>query len=292
MEKHPDYRQLIKNLFTQAESLEFALPAFNYNDQWELEAIIQAAKAENAPVLIAASAAAYRALGVEMMEVLGRMAMRQQAAVFSHLDHARQFEECKAAVDAGFASIMIDGSSLPFEENISITRQVVDYAHAHGVFVEGELGRIGGWGDETDHPDQLLVQVEEVVRFIVDTGVDSLAIAIGNAHGFYQAAPQLDFDLLRQVKALTSIPLVLHGGTGILQEDLKKVIRLGIRKVNIGTMIHYRYTQGLKAVLEKNPETTDVIHLFSSAIIPVVDTIREAIRACNASGRAKLLQKV
>jgi ketose-bisphosphate aldolase len=292
MENHSDCRQLIKSLFAHAEALEFAVPAFNYNDLWELEAIVQAAKAETAPVLVAASASAYRVLGIEMMAAIGRAAMAQQASVFCHLDHARKVEECKAAVDAGFSSVMIDGSPLPFDKNISITRQVVEYAHARGIFVEGELGRIGGREDEAITSGQSLVQIEEVIRFITETGVDSLAIAIGNAHGFYKAAPQLDFDRLQQVKGLTSIPLVLHGGTGIPKEDLKKAIRLGIRKVNIGTNVHFHYTQGLRAALEQNPETTDIPRLFTSAIVPVVEAVREAIRACGASGKGEFLQQV
>jgi fructose-bisphosphate aldolase class II len=292
MENHSDCRQLIKSLYAHAESLEFALPAFNYNDLWELEAIVQAAKAETAPVFAAASALAYRTLGIEMMAAIGRAAMAQHAGVFCHLDHARKLEECRAAVDAGFASVMIDGSALPFDENIWITRQVVEYAHARGKFVEGELGRLGGREVEAGNSGQSLVQVEEVVRFITETGVDSLAIAIGNAHGFYKAAPQLDFDRLQQVKGLTSIPLVLHGGTGIPQEELMKAIRLGIRKVNFGTIVHYHYAQGLRAALEQNPETTDIVHLFTSAIAPVVEAVREAIRACGASGKVKFLQGV
>ena len=167
-------------------------------------------------MLVAASAVAYRTSGVEMMAALDRAAMAKQNGVFSHLDHAQKVEDCRNAVDAGFASIMIDGSALPIEENIAFTRQVVEYAHAHGRFVEGELGCIGG-REAVVSASQSLVQVEDVVSFINETGIDLLAIAIGNAHGFYKKLPQLDFKRLQQVNKLNPIPLVLHSGTGITQ---------------------------------------------------------------------------
>jgi ketose-bisphosphate aldolase len=279
------YRDRLQCVFAHAEARGYAVPAFNYSDPWELRAIVRAAETERAPVLAAASVGAYRVLGIKVMAALGRVAMEQHMGVFSHLDHARRAEECIAAVDAGFASVMIDGSALPLDENIALTHQVVAYAHPRGVFVEGELGRIGGREDDIAVAAAALVRVEEVTRFVEETGVDALAIGIGNAHGFYRAEPQLDFDRLAEVRRVASVPLVLHGGTGIPDEDLRRVIQLGMRKVNIGTLLHYTYVQGLRAELKSNPSTKDLAGLLSVASEPIVAVLRPYLMICGASGQ-------
>lgn len=279
------YRERLRRIYAHAEVAGYAVPAFNYNDLLELVAIVEAGRAEQAPVLVAASASAYRVFGIDVMGALGRSAMGRHAGVFCHLDHARQAEEGITAVDAGFASVMIDGSALPLEENIALTRRVVAYAHPRGVFVEGELGRIGGQEDEAAAIQGALVRVEDVARFVEATDVDSLAIAIGNAHGFYKAEPELDFERLVEVKRTVPVPLVLHGGTGLPEGDLQCAIRLGMRKVNIGTLLHQTYLQALRAGLERDPTTTDVTGLLSSASAPVVEVVRACIRVCGASSQ-------
>jgi fructose-bisphosphate aldolase class II len=281
------YRGRLRQIFAHAEAEGYAVPSFNYNELWELVAIVKAAHAERAPALVAASA--YRLLGIDVMAALGRVAMERQMGVFCHLDHAAQVEECIAAVDAGFASVMIDGSALSLDQNIALTRQVVDYAHSRNVFVEGELGRIGGQEDGMNVASEALARTEGVVRFVRETGVDSLAIAIGNVHGFYKAAPALDFELVGAVKRAVPVPPCKTSGTGIPAEGLQRTIRLGMRKVNIGTILHRTYVQGLEVELQRDPSTTDIAGLFAAASEPIVEVVRNYIRLCGASGRLPAL---
>jgi ketose-bisphosphate aldolase len=197
-------------------------------------------------------------------------------------------EICRAAVDHRYPSVMIDASSKSLEENIASVKEVASYAHPRGVFVEGEVGRIKGMGIEGVFTGKdFLARVEDCARFVAESGVDSLAVGIGTAHGFYEGKPEIHFDRLQEINAEVKVPLVLHGGTGIPEEDVRRAIRGGINKVNVGTIIHCTYMNAVRAELNargENPYTLDVMKPVRAAITHVV---KQWIKVCMADGKAK-----
>jgi ketose-bisphosphate aldolase len=229
-----------KDLLIKAKEKGYAVPAFNYSDIWDLKAIIEAVGEEGAGIMVSANPLVIETFGMEVNAAMGMSFIKQASVpVLLHLDHAFKEEMCYAAIDAGFPSVMMDASKYPLEQNIEIVKRVVAYTHQRGVIVEAELGHIRGKGIEGDFAgDRFLADPEECVTLIKETGVDSLALGIGSAHGFYQGKPELNFKCLAKVNSLVDIPLVLHGGTGIPEEDIKKAIRGGISKVNVGTIVH------------------------------------------------------
>lgn len=281
-------KENLKELLRKADNGGYAIPSFNYSDIWDFLAIIEAAEEEEAPVMIASNPLVVSAIGVEICGAFGVAAMEKaKTPIIHHLDHSFQVEMCKAAIEYGYPSVMIDASKYSLEENIKMVKEVIDAAHPKGVHVEAELGKIKGKGIEGDFAGgDFLVDVNETVTLVKETGVDSLAIGIGTAHGFYEGKPEINFERLAQVNKAIDIPLVLHGGTGILQEDVQRAIRNGINKVNVGTIIHCTYMNNLREELVKrgpNPYTLDVIK-------PVKDKIKEVvkmwIRTCMVNGKA------
>ena len=278
----------LKELLRKADQGGYAIPSFNYSDIWDFLAIIEAAEEEEAPVMIASNPLVVEQIGVELCGAFGSAAMEKaQIPLIHHLDHSFKVEMCKAAIDYGYPSVMIDASKYSLEENISIVKEVVSYAHPHGVHVEAELGKIKGKGIEGDFQGgDFLIDVDEAVTLVKETGVDSLAVGIGTAHGFYEGKPVINFKRLAEVNGAIDIPLVLHGGTGIPEEDIKKAIKNGINKVNVGTIIHSTYMNNMREELVKrgpNPYTLDVIK-------PVKEKIKEVvkmwIRVCMVNGKA------
>lgn len=211
----------INHVLQTADREGYAVPAFNYSDIWELEGIVEAAAEERATVYIASNMRVAETVGLPYLGAMGRTAYEQTGGhIINHLDHSSSVELCKQAVDCGYMSVMIDASMCPLEENIAKTREVVEYAHKYGVVVEAEIGRILGRNVEgTYEGDEYLVQVADAVRMAEETGVDSLAVGIGTAHGFYKEAPRINIQRLVEVNAAVAIPLVLHGGTGVPRRD-------------------------------------------------------------------------
>ncbi len=277
----------LKELLKMADEGGYAIPAFNYSDIWDFLAIVEAAEEEKSPVIISSNPLVVKAIGVDYLAVIGEVSMQlAEVSLIHHLDHSTSFELCAECIKKGYPSVMIDGSTLKLEENIALTREVVEFAHPKGVCVEGELGRIKGKSIEGKYKgEDFLVNVEEAIQFVKETKVDSLAIGIGTAHGFYDTNPELNFERLAEVNEAIKIPLVLHGGTGIPDEDIKKAISLGINKVNIGTIIHCTYMNSLKEELskrDKNPYTLEVLLPVKEEIKKVV---KERIRVCGSSGK-------
>jgi len=272
-------------LLKKADESRYAIPAFSYSDIWDFLAIIEAAEEERSPVIISCNPLVVKAIGVDYLAAIGKASMQlAKVPLIHHLDHSASFELCAECVEKGYPSVMIDGSALKLKENIALTRKVVEFAHPRAVCVEGELGRIKGKSIEDEYKgENFLVNIEEAVQFVKETKVDSLAIGIGTAHGFYKNKPELNFERLAEINEAIRIPLVLHGGTGIRDEDIKKVISLGINKVNIGTIIHCTYMNSLKEELnsrDKNPYTLEVMLPVKEKIKKVV---AERIRVCGSS---------
>jgi ketose-bisphosphate aldolase len=278
----------LKELLKKADQGGYAIPSFNYSDIWDFLAIIEAAEEEEAPVMIASNPLVVMDIGVELCGAFGKAAMEKaKTPLIHHLDHSFRVDMCKSAIDYGYPSVMIDASKYSLKENIKAVQEVVAYAHPQGVHVEAEIGKIKGKGIEGDFKGgDFLVQVDEAAALVKETGVDSLAVGIGTAHGFYEGKPEINFQRLAEVNKAIDTPLVLHGGTGIPEEDIRKAIKNGINKVNVGTIIHCTYMNNLREELVKmgpNPYTLDVVK-------PVKEKIKEVvkmwIRTCMVNGKA------
>ena len=272
----------------KAERDGYAVPAFNFNDVWDLTAIIQAAEELHSPVMVMAVPRVAKCLGTETCAAMAiAAAAAASVPVFLHLDHCPEVEFCKTAVDLGFPSVMIDASAFPLEKNIAMVREICQYARPRGVCVEAELGRVMGNNEEGSFDgDEFVIQADEARRLVEETGVDTLAVGIGTAHGFYKAKPKIRFDRLSEVNAVIDIPLVLHGGTGIPLEDIHRAIANGIDKVNIGTALRSAYVMGLKPLLAEAQTTSHPLDIHAKARDSVVQAAREGIRSVRAVGRA------
>ena len=235
-----------------------AVGAFNTPNLECLLAVLDAAQTLNVPVICShaqlhESVAPLDKIGPVMLE----LAKRSKVPVCVHLDHGEDFSYCKKAIALGFTSVMIDYSTLPYEENAKGTHEVVDYAHAHGVDVEAELGRLpnreGGAGGGEERPEDLYTDPDLVPDYLKKTGVDALAVAFGTAHGIYKVKPVLNMDVITKVREKTDVPLVMHGGSGISHEEYREVIRRGINKINYFSYMSYAGYAAAKAHAEKEP---------------------------------------
>jgi fructose-bisphosphate aldolase class II len=206
------------------------------------------------------------------------------------LDHAKSLDQVEYAIELGFSGVMIDASLAPLDQNISLTRQVVECAHARGVSVEAELGHVGA-GDDILSEDQQkahLTRLDEAERFVVETGVDALAVSIGTVHGLYRGTPRLDFERLEQLQAVCPIPLVLHGGSDTPDQDLRRAIGLGIAKINVWTDVRLPFLRVLRQALDGPIEKVDVHEAFSAARTAACQVVRQKNRLFGAAGKARL----
>ena len=279
----------LKTLLQKADDEKFAVIAFNFSDVWDLLGVVKAAEQEKAPIMVASVQPVAAHLNLYMAAALGHAAMANaKIPVILHLDHTGTVSFCCNAVDHGYPSVMIDGSLLPLEENIALTKPVVDYAHARGVHVEGELGRImgknyeGKYIDDTDY----LTDVDQAVEFVNRTGVDSLAVGIGTGHGFYAEEPKLNIGRLAEINAATDVKLVLHGGTGTPEDQIREVIKNGINKINVGTCIYHSYLSTAKKALNAIPDRNYPLGLFTEAVDAVAEAARGWLRLSGSSGKA------
>lgn len=282
------YKDIVA-LYQEARTENFAIPAFNYSDLWDLKAIVGAAVEERSPVLVMVDLPVAEGLGMElcaaMVDVLAKQA---PVPVIHHLDHCTDPRLCRTAIELGWKSVMLDASHKPLEENINRVRKITGFAHPRGCFVEAEIGRIRGEsGYESSYQgDDYLFRLDEALALVEQAKPDSLAIGIGNAHGFYQGEPRLHYEKLREADEAIDVPLVLHGGTGIPAKDIQKLVRGGIRKVNVGTAVFTTYMNSLREQLIAGGENQFTLDVMEPAVQRTKDVVREWIRACNASGRA------
>lgn len=276
-------------LLAGAESGSYAVGAFNCNNMEIIQAIIEAAEAEKAPAILQASQGAIKYAGINYIAAIACEAAAQSTVpVAIHLDHGTDFNQVMLCIRHGFSSVMIDGSHHSLQENIILTQKVVEIAHAVGVSVEGELGRIGGAEDGVSVAarDALFTEPEEARIYVRETGVDALAPAIGTAHGQYRGKPKLDFARLAKIKELTGVPLVLHGSSGVSDEDIREAISLGVRKINIDTNIREAFVSALRQVLDDYPEEIDPRKVLGPARSAARELIREKIRLFGSAGKA------
>lgn len=279
----------ISDLLKDAEAGGYAVGAFNCNNMEIVQAIAAAAQAERSPVIMQASQGAIKYAGIEYITAMANVAASMvDVPVALHLDHGTSFDQVMRCIRSGFSSVMIDGSKLTLDDNIALTRQVVASARPVGVSVEAELGKIGGTEDDihVDDADAFFTDPDEARRFVEETDVDALAIAIGTAHGRYKGEPKLDFARLEKIRSLVSIPIVLHGSSGVPDEAVREAIRLGVRKVNIDTNIREAFVDRCRQVVANSPDEIDPRKVLGPAREAAVEIIREKIRVFGSSGRA------
>lgn len=273
-------------MIRKAKEGHYAVPAFNAENLEMVQAIIRAAEEEKTPVMIQTTPPTVKYLTPEAAyAMVATLAQKASVPVALHLDHCTSFDDVMVAIKAGYSSVMFDGSKLPFEENMALTRKVVDVAHPMGITVEAELGKVGGKEDNVESAEVLYTDPEEAKEFVEKTGVDILAVAIGTAHGFYKGEPKLDFDRIEKIADLTAIPLVLHGGSGVPEESVKKAISLGMSKVNFATELRAAATVGVRRVLE-DPDVIDPKKYMAAAREEVVKLCKVKIAMCGSAGKA------
>lgn len=267
---------------------DFAIGAFNVHTMEDVQAVKAAAEAQESPVILQVGAAVASYAGMKWIATLCRLAAAEASVpVTVHLDHGRTLEVMREALEAGFSSVMIDGSHLPFAENVRLTRETVELARRYGASVEGELGSIGGVEDDIESLEGRLTDPEQAAAFVEQTGVDALAVAIGNCHGLYKGPVRLDFDRLAAIRARVGAPLVLHGGSDIPDDLVRQAVVGGIRKFNIGTEVKLAFTGAIKEVIAAGGPSADPRDLLGPAREAVRELARHKIQLFGSSGRVK-----
>jgi ketose-bisphosphate aldolase len=249
--------------------------------------VLEAVEEMQSPALIqAAQQEVEYANGECFVEMIKTIANKKKGVIGIHLDHCSNFEFEIKCLRYGFTSIMFDGSLLNFEENIAITRKVVEIGHAVGVAVEGELGTIGQTTEMGEKiKDSGLTTPEDAVEFATRTGIDFLATSFGTAHGLYKAEPKLDFERLEKIAQLTNTPLVMHGGTGVPQDQIKKAISLGISKINFSTLLRKSFIDRMKEYLAENPDDLMTMNILGEASKAMKQSVKEMMEMCGSVGK-------
>ena len=283
----------------------YAVGAFNFSTIPEMVGIVEGARSKSSPVILMLSLGALKYIGsLELVADTAKGIARQypEVPIVLHLDHATDLEMIKHAVVVGFTNVMIDASQEPYEVNIEKSKEIADFAHKHsprgldGCSVEAELGMLAG------HEDNIVVSEEDagkaytdpklVPRFVDETGIDALAVAIGTAHGFYKAAPKSRFDLLKEIREVTGVPLVLHGGTGVPEEDFKKCVEMGMSKINVGTGLKKVYTDAVREAIRTLPETEyDPPKIVGPGRKAIADEIAQKSVLFNCAGKSEAILK-
>ncbi len=267
----------------------FAIGAFNVNNLEFLRAIVEAAQAERAPVILQVSEGAAAYMGFAESAAMCRAAAEAAKVPCAlHLDHGSSLAAAVRCIRAGYSSVMIDSSKRPLDENIRVTRSVLEVAHAVDVSVEAEIGRIGGTEDDltVSEREATLAVPAEVERFYAEAPVDALAVAIGSAHGHYRGVPKLDFERLRAIRDRVDVPLVLHGGSGIPDEAEQTAIGLGIAKVNVNTENQEAFAAELRKLLAEDPDVYDPRKILARPRDAAREMVRTKMRLFGASGKA------
>ena len=266
----------VREVTENAERLNMTIGAFNMHNLEMLPDMIRAAKEMGSPIIIQTSIDTAKYIGYNVIvAVVKELANSMLVDVALHLDHAKDFDAIKDAIEAGYSSVMFDGSSLPFKENIEKTRLVVEFAHARGVSVEGELGTIGGTeeGISVSEEDKEYTRPADAVTFVRETGVDVLAVGIGTNHGQFKSKTNVKIPLLKEIHSVVDVPLVIHGGTGVKEEDYPDLINNGIRKFNVGTELLVNWTQQAKDCFAETPVNKSLRY----NIIPANQKVKEIV---------------
>ncbi|WP_039067964.1 ketose-bisphosphate aldolase [Staphylococcus shinii] len=278
----------MNTLIQQAKQEHYAIPQINVNGLLWIESILEAAEATHSPIIVGTTDKVVEFLGgyhFICTTIKNKIkAMNITIPVIVHLDHGLTVENCKKAVDAGYDSVMFDGSKLPIEENIKQTKAVVDYAHKNNVIVEGEVGAIGG-NEDGVIGNVKYADLEDCIRLAQEAKLDTLAPALGSVHGTYQGEPDLGFSEMQAIQNAIDIPLVLHGASGISNEDLLKAIHLGHAKINFNTEINIAWSNQLRQTLNQDKSLFNPQQILKPSKIAMVETIKSIIYKCTSHNR-------
>lgn len=275
----------IKELFKQNGAENFAYPAFNTQNLETTIGIIQAAEEAGAPVIAATSEGTINYAGLEtIFEIVVTLAEKAKASIALHFDHGKDMERLKRAIALGYSSIMIDHSGLPFDQNVRDTREMVEFAHQHGVWVQGEIGRLRGsedWVSVSD-AETLLTDPKDALEFYQATGVDTLACSVGTVHGIIKirggVKPHFDLPRIKAIHRLVPVPLVLHGASGVDQQTITEAIRSGIRIINIDTELRIAFANALRECLNEHPDEIDPRRIMKPAIAAIKETAKSKLK--------------
>ncbi|MGD9605149.1 MAG: class II fructose-1,6-bisphosphate aldolase [Bacilli bacterium] len=280
----------MKNMLLKAKDEKYAVGQFNINNLEWTKTILQVSEELNSPIILGVSEGAAKYMGgyrTVVGMVKGLMAdLNITVDVAIHLDHGSDFDNCKRSIDAGFTSVMIDASHHPLEENIRLTKEVVDYAHARNVSVEAELGTVGGQEDNVIGAGIIYADVNECVRLVNEADLDALAPALGSVHGPYKGEPILGFKEMEEIKNATKKPLVLHGGTGIPDEKIRKAIACGTCKINVNTECQMAFARELRKLLANDDKVYDPRKILGPAAKGIAAAVKEKMGVFGSVGKA------
>ncbi len=277
-----------KDILLDAVKNRYAVPAFNIHNLETIQVVVETAAEMRSPVILAGTPSTIAYAGGEYIVAIAEAAAAMyDIPIAIHLDHFEKPEEIKKYLDMGFKSCMIDASHHVFEENISITKGVVDYAHKLGGTVEAELGRLGGQEDDlvVDEKNAAYTDPESAVEFVKQTGIDSLAVAIGTAHGLYKGELKLDFERLKRIRELVDIPLVLHGASDVPDDMVRRAIEYGINKVNVATDLKIPFAAAVKKYFIENPEANDPRKYMTPGKAAMKEVVKHKIQVCGSANR-------
>ena len=278
-----------KEILQHAHKNNYAVGAFNISNLEIAKAVLDAASECKAPVILQTSESAIKYAGFqELSAIVKVLADKTPVPVALHLDHGTTYETIIGCIRNGWTSVMIDGSHHPLEENIAVTSEIIKVARAVGVSVEAELGRLSGVEDNisVSEKDAFYTDPQEAVTFVKETDVDSLAITIGTAHGKYRGIPKLDLDRLQEIKKLVNIPIVLHGASGVPEDQIREATKLGVNKINIDTDIRVAFSDALKEVFQNKPEEYDPRKLLTASMANMKKVVMSKIEMFGSCNKA------
>lgn len=276
-----------EQMMKRADREGYAIGAFNVENMEMVMAVIKACEELRAPAILQTTPSTVRYAGLEMYHAnVAAAAAKATVPIALHLDHGNTFELAMQALRIGYTSIMIDGSKLEFEENIALSKRVADACRPSAIPVEAELGKVGGKEDDMSCDDPGYTDPDDAVKFVNETGVTSLAVAIGTAHGIYKGEPKLDMDRLSEIRKVVSIPLVLHGASGVPDEAVKECIRRGISKVNFATELRIAFSDGIKEYMKGDPDVFDPKKYCAVGMQKVTELVKAKIKVCGSDGKA------
>lgn len=276
-------------MLIEARKQGYGVVAFNVHTLEMMQAVVEAAEETRSPLILQTTVGTVKHLGIEYITAAARAAAEQATIPIAlHLDHCQDYELILKCMRAGYTSVMIDQSMYPFERNVAMTQKVVEVARALNVNVEAELGRVGGVEDDlvVDDESATLADPDECARFVELTGVDTLAPAVGTAHGIYKGEPKIDFARIEAIADKVQVPLVLHGGSGIPEDQVRRCLSLGMAKVNVATELKNAYTRSLQQYFQEHPDDLDPRSYMKYAKQTVKQIAMEKMKLCCCTGKA------
>lgn len=277
-----------KYLLLDAQAKGYAVPAFNIHNAETIQAILEVCHELRSPVILAGTPGTFKHIAFEEIFALCEAySASYDMPLALHLDHHESLDDIRRKVNAGVRSAMIDGSHFPFDDNVALVKSVVDFCHRHDCSVEAELGRLGGMEEDlnVNAENAFLTDPQEARRFVERTGVDSLAVAIGTAHGLYTQRPKIDFQRLGEIRDVVDVPLVLHGASDVPDEYVRQAIELGVCKVNVATELKIAFAAAVKIWFADNPQGNDPRYYMRVGMDAMKEVVRSKIRVCGSMNR-------